>query len=168
MENHLGLPPTRWPQHIGSLENSQTPLLASAAPPQTEDASHALPNSNQAAKYQLNAVLLTRRHWYILFDVFLEHCDEETRSEVAQSGNRPIHIIHMDRGVYRIRRNAGLDESVARRYAAVRDIEYRGSRPYFIDLENPPPLYDEEDEYDEDDEDDEEGEDDEILESQFP
>lgn len=89
-------------------------------------------SADYTANVQLNAVQLRRNRMLVCFDLFLSDCKPEVRTEVDKSAARPIHVVVESGNVYHVRRHPALDTRVARRYAALQDID-KGPRPYFTD-----------------------------------
>lgn len=80
---------------------------------------------------------------YICYDLFLDECDEQLRTEISQSFHmkRPIHQITQKGKVYIMRRDERADARVAEQYLDMSSID-KGPRPFFSDLKHPP-FYDE-------------------------
>jgi hypothetical protein len=76
---------------------------------------------------------------YICYDLFLDECDEQVRTEISESFSteRPIHQITRKGKVYIMRRDERLDGRVAEQYARMRSID-KGPLPFFSDLTDPP------------------------------
>jgi hypothetical protein len=89
---------------------------------------------------RLNIVDLLRHHAYLCFDLYLEGCSEQRRSEIDQSLERPIHLVFKKKNTYWAQRHKRLDAAVARTYTRLQTKD-KGPRPYFYDIMNPP-LYD--------------------------
>ncbi|OQE16618.1 hypothetical protein PENFLA_c027G09417 [Penicillium flavigenum] len=76
---------------------------------------------------------------YICYDLFLDECDKQVRTEISESFSteRPIHQITRKGDVYIMRRDERVDGKVARQYARMRSID-KGPLPFFSDLTDPP------------------------------
>jgi hypothetical protein len=90
---------------------------------------------------QLNVIqmLRLRNVVYIFYDLFLDECDKQVRTEITESFHtkRPIHAITRKGKVYIMRRDERADKDVAQQYAHMSSID-KGPRPFFSDLADPP------------------------------
>ncbi|KAK4153024.1 hypothetical protein C8A00DRAFT_15735 [Chaetomidium leptoderma] len=125
----------------GSLADEfSTALLAQlgqvTATPSESSSSPTNTSETTGAKAQLYAVQLHRYRMRVRFDVFLDHCTPEFRSQIDETVARPIHAItklgHKDGDGYQVDRNPLLDIKVAREIEWVQGRD-EGPRPYFTD-----------------------------------
>ena len=90
---------------------------------------------------QLNIVELIPRYALVCYDVYLQGCDKDLRSEIDKSLERPVYMITRRAKVFYVRRSDKMVESrLASRWRHTGERD-KGPRPFFVDLENPP-IYD--------------------------
>jgi hypothetical protein len=82
--------------------------------------------------FLMNLVENGRPYALICYDLFLQECDEQVRSEVLLKTQQPIHLIIKRGNAFRFFRSKELDAPVAAFYENMIDTD-KDPRPYFID-----------------------------------